>query len=223
MASPGTFVSLLPASPAVSVQALFILTVSFLSSITLAPAAERKLLLSYGPRRGDNSATSSPTAAGTDSKDEQDGGLLKTVRTITSLGQIPHGWFFTYYTMYLACAGFWAVQYCFGDGNDNDLLRSLARRQVEADPGTPMMTGGQVVLVWGLMLLQAGRRLYECFAVMKPSRSTMWFVHWVVGLGFYMGVSVAIWIEGSGKSMSACRLSTPAFPLFRNMLLANMC
>lgn len=226
MLSPDTFVSLLPASPAACVQSLFILTVCLLSSITLAPAAERKLLLSYGPRRGDTSATSTSTSttSGNEGKYEQREGLLRAVRKISSVGQIPHGWFFTYYTLYLACAGFWAlqylfpnltclnlfaVQYCFRDGNGNNLLRSLASRQVKADPEAPTMAGGQVVLVWGLMLLQAGRRLYECLAVMKPSRSTMWFVHWVVGLGFYFGVSVAIWVEGSGKSRGACRPGTP--------------
>lgn len=28
----------------------------------------------------------------------------------------------------------------------------------------------------------------------------MWFIHWLLGLGFYLAAGVAIWIEGSGMS-----------------------
>lgn len=50
-----------------------------------------------------------------------------------------------------------------------------------------------------MVLMQAGRRVYEHAAMIKPSRSTMWWVHWVLGLGFYSFLSVAVWVEGSGK------------------------
>jgi hypothetical protein len=26
----------------------------------------------------------------------------------------------------------------------------------------------------------------------------MWFVHWFAGIGFYLAVTVAVWIEGTG-------------------------
>lgn len=216
MPSLESLTSLLPASPAPWIQSLFILASCFVVSITVVPAAERKLLLNYGPRRAHRATP--PTAAAGDSdasgrqrmgeRDGGEGALFKAVRKLTSLGQIPHSWFFTYYAVYLACAHFWAVQYYQQDDNR---LRSLARRQVQVTAGSPTMAGGQVVFVWCMMLLQAWRRLYECFAVMKPSKSTMWFVHWVMGLGFYLGVSVAIWIEGSCKPyrLSVSTLENP--------------
>lgn len=211
----GSLASLLAASPAAWVQALYLLASCFVISITIAPAAERKLLLNYGPRRShsppattsaDDASGRQPGQVGTRGEDV----LLRAVRELTSLGQIPHSWFFTYYAIYLACAYFWAIQYVH-DGNT--LLRSLAARQVEATVGSPAMAGGQVVMVWFMMQLQAWRRLYECFAVMKPSKSTMWFVHWVMGLAFYLGVGVAIWIEGS------CMSSRPRVSL--SGMLAN--
>lgn len=60
----------------------------------------------------------------------------------------------------------------------------------------------QVFLCWALMLIQGARRLYECKAFAKPSASRMWFVHWLVGLAFYLAVSVALWIEGAGALLS---------------------
>lgn len=52
------------------------------------------------------------------------------------------------------------------------------------------------------MLIQGARRLYECKAFAKPSASRMWFVHWLVGLAFYLAVSVALWIEGAGTTLT---------------------
>lgn len=193
---------LLAASPAAWVQALYLLASCLVISITIAPAAERKLLLNYGPRRAHSppAPTSADDASGRPPgqlRARGEDALFRAVRELTSMGQIPHSWFFTYYAIYLACACFWAFQYV---RPGNTLLQSLATWQVEAAVGSPGMAGGQVAMVWLMMQLQAWRRLYECFAVMKPSRSTMWFVHWVMGLAFYLGVSVAIWIEGSCTS-----------------------
>lgn len=185
--------SLLSLSPAQWVQTLLILTSCSVLAITVAPAAERKLLLSYGARRShDDPATKEKSIA---AKDHPKDSLFQAVRKLTSLGQVPHSWFFTYYVFYILCAEAWAVQYFM---DDSLLLGLLASRQVEATPNTPSMKGCQVVMIWIVMFIQAARRLYECFVVMKPSKSTMWFVHWILGLGYYLGVSVAIWIEGSG-------------------------
>jgi 3-oxo-5-alpha-steroid 4-dehydrogenase 3 len=60
----------------------------------------------------------------------------------------------------------------------------------------------QLVVLWLVMLIQGSRRLYEAFAYAKPSRSTMWIGHWLMGLGFYLFINIAIWIEGVGSSAS---------------------
>ena len=61
------------------------------------------------------------------------------------------------------------------------------------------MTIRQVMLAWAMLTVQGSRRLYECLAFSQPSKSQMWVGHWVLGIGFYIGTSVAIWIEGIRK------------------------
>jgi 3-oxo-5-alpha-steroid 4-dehydrogenase 3 len=39
----------------------------------------------------------------------------------------------------------------------------------------------------------------------------MWFVHWFAGIGFYLAVAVAVWIEGAG-SFREITLSKPRLP-----------
>lgn len=61
------------------------------------------------------------------------------------------------------------------------------------------MSVHQVVTCWVLMMIQGCRRLYECLVFSKPSSSQMWFVHWLLGVAFYLAATIAIWIEGTGK------------------------
>lgn len=118
---------------------------------------------------------------------------MKLIALLTSWGQIPHSWFIAFYTTSFACSVFWLIQYL----TDGRVLAFISSRQVKESG--PSMTLGQVILVWALMLLQASRRIYEHLAVIKPSSSTMWIVHWLLGVCFYLCVSVSVWIEGSGK------------------------
>ena len=60
----------------------------------------------------------------------------------------------------------------------------------------------QIVLVWSLMTVQGVRRLFESYFVTKHSESRMWFVHWYMGVAFYLAMGVAIWIEGASKCWS---------------------
>ena len=67
------------------------------------------------------------------------------------------------------------------------------------------MSFEQVKITWVLMLIQGGRRLYESLASIQfdfnevGTESRMWVGHWVVGLLFYFGVSVGVWVEGIRK------------------------
>lgn len=183
-------------SPSECIQLLFALASCFVLSIAVAPSAERKLLMNYGAR-----SSHGPGVAGAANKlpdganEPRENVMHKTIRLLTSIGQVPHALFFTFYTTYLMSATFWAVQY-FRNGV---LLNDWALRQAtSASPSS--MTSGQVIIACILMIVQAMRRLWECKVVMKPSKSTMWFVHWVLGLAYYWGVSVAVWIEGSGMA-----------------------
>lgn len=189
MASTRAIELILSVSPAQWCQACFLLAACGVLAVATAPSAERKLLVNYGAR-----GSTSKEDGGDTSTTSTNDNILGAIRKVTSLGQIPHSWFMSFYASYLVCAAFWAVQYLHG----GHVIRFIAGRQQQA--GSPSMTRGQVMLAWSLMLLQAARRLYECIVLAKPSRSTMWIVHWLLGLCFYLGISCAIWIEGSGKS-----------------------
>lgn len=173
-------------SPSQCIQLPFALASCFVLSIAVAPSAERKLLMNYGARNSHGPDGPPQT---------REDALHKTVRLLTSMGQVPHSLFFTFYATYLTSATFWALQY-FRNGA---LLHDWALRQARS-PSPSSMTSGQVLIAWVLMIAQATRRLCECKFVMKPSKSTMWFVHWVLGLAYYWGLSVAVWIEGSGMA-----------------------
>lgn len=60
------------------------------------------------------------------------------------------------------------------------------------------MSVSQVMVCWALMMVQGVRRLRECLVFSKPSSSRMWFVHWLLGIAFYLATGIAIWIEGTG-------------------------
>lgn len=64
------------------------------------------------------------------------------------------------------------------------------------------MTVHQVLLCWVLVVVHSSRRLSECLFFAKPSASRMWFVHWLLGLAFYVAMPVAVWIEGTGMVIS---------------------
>lgn len=59
------------------------------------------------------------------------------------------------------------------------------------------MSVDQVIVAWSFMIIQGVRRLLES-SVTKPSSSTMFFAHWLLGIAFYLAMGVSIWIEGIG-------------------------
>jgi 3-oxo-5-alpha-steroid 4-dehydrogenase 3 len=125
----------------------------------------------------------------------QDDWFTNLVALSTSWGQIPHSWFGGFYIVSLACSVFWLVQYVV----DGRILHFLASRQAAASE--PGMEPGQVVLVWSMMFLQGARRALESLLIVKSSsKSTMWIIHWLLGHVFYIVMSMAVWIEGSGRT-----------------------
>ncbi|PKY04616.1 protein DFG10, partial [Aspergillus campestris IBT 28561] len=111
--------------------------------------------------------------------------------------KVPHRYFTHFYIASVVASVFWAAQVTLRGG----AFEAIATR-VSPEHRDRSMAIPQIVMCWGLMLVQGGRRLYECFAFYKPSSSSMWFAHWLVGLAFYLLVSVSIWIEGSGTLLS---------------------
>ncbi|KAF2125743.1 hypothetical protein P153DRAFT_257293, partial [Dothidotthia symphoricarpi CBS 119687] len=91
--------------------------------------------------------------------------------------QVPHNYFTHFYIISVSCSLFW--------GYKLQLWSASAQLQV----------------VWSLMLLQGVRRMLESHVYTSSSKSNMWFVHWLLGLVFYLSINVAIWIEGPDNSL----------------------
>jgi 3-oxo-5-alpha-steroid 4-dehydrogenase 3 / polyprenol reductase len=106
---------------------------------------------------------------------------------------VPHNWFKHFYILSMLSSMFWAHQLW---------SRGLAYKLVSdyiSEKRVPYVKIETVVYLWICMFLQGTRRLYESFAYAKPSQSTMWLGHWLMGLGFYFFVNIAIWIEAVGS------------------------
>ncbi|TEA09880.1 Polyprenol reductase 1 [Colletotrichum sidae] len=179
-------------TPAQWCQAFFGLSSAAVLAIQIIPKAAQHALLDYGarsPEGPDNGTRDTKVQGGTRFND--------LVEAVASVGQIPHAWFMHFYVASVAASVFWAFEYLRG----GHLMQCIAARQAQS--GSPSMNLAQTLLVWALMALQASRRLYECFFVMKPGSSKMWFVHWLLGLGFYLCMSVSVWVDGSASLQAA--------------------
>lgn len=119
--------------------------------------------------------------------------VVTRVLDVVASWKVPHRYFTHFYVTSVVASVFWAVQIALSGGT----FEAIATR-VSPEHRDRSMSIAQIILCWGLMLVQGGRRLFECFAFSKPSSSSMWFAHWLVGLAFYLLVSVSIWIEGAG-------------------------
>lgn len=146
------------------------------------PSALRDRFLVYGPRATSQSPESRPAEAGSL-------GLLDYLAT----WRVPHSYFTQFYIVSVVSSVFWAVQLFFR----GSVFQAIASR-VSEEHRQQSMALSQVMVCWLLLALQGSRRLWESFVFSKPSSSQMWFVHWLLGLAFYLAAGVAIWIEGSG-------------------------
>ncbi len=169
--------------PANWCRAFFLLATTGVLAVQATPEPARRLLNDYGARGS--------TAARRGGQRRADDASYALVRQVTAAGQVPHSWFGHFYAAYLAASVFWAYQLQGGV-----VLTSMAEAQ--ARKGGPSMSFSQVTVVGLMMECQAARRLYECHAVMARSSSTMWIVHWLLAICFYLTMGVAVWIEGSG-------------------------
>lgn len=106
--------------------------------------------------------------------------------------RVPHSWFTSFYAVSVTSSLFWGAELLI----KGPAFRALA----SCVPVTKApMASSQVTVVWAMMLAQGSRRLYECLAFARPSQSQMWFGHWILGIAFYVGTGIAVWIEGACK------------------------
>ncbi|KAF9895394.1 hypothetical protein FE257_000300 [Aspergillus nanangensis] len=124
--------------------------------------------------------------------------LAQTLDYLAAL-RVPHSYFTHFYIASVLSSIFWAAQVL----QQGHAFQAVATRiRPERLQPASSMTPHQVILCWVLMLGQGARRLSECAIFSKPSSSRMWFVHWLVGIAFYLAVAVGIWIEGTGALQS---------------------
>jgi 3-oxo-5-alpha-steroid 4-dehydrogenase 3 len=178
-------------TPAQWCQTFFLLAAGGVLAVAAMPRDAKALLMDYGARNAQKLPADGPPP-----RDSESGWLLSLLATITSWTQVPHSWFSAFYVVSLACSVFWLTQY-LGDGA---VLRFIGSSQAAAQG--PSSTSGQVALGWLMMFLQAARRVFEHATIIKPSKSTMWVVHWLLGLFFYLFIGVSVWVEGSGMAPS---------------------
>jgi 3-oxo-5-alpha-steroid 4-dehydrogenase 3 len=112
--------------------------------------------------------------------------------------QVPHSWFIQFYVVSVLSSLFWGFQ-IFTKGS---VFEAVAKHHYENTTHQEgFMSYAQVVLTWLLMTIQGSRRLYECITLTKPSTSKMAGPAWILGILFYVAMSISVWIEGIGKPL----------------------
>ena len=176
-------------APSAVCQGYFVGTAAVALLIQSLPADLRVSLLNYGARRPHDSTGSSTGGGGRRYAEA----LRRLVTRVVDATQVPHSWFLHYYVATVAWSAVWAWQF-LGRGG---LMGLLARLQVRN--GEAGMELGQAVVMWALLALQGSKRLYESLCVIKPGKSPMGVLIWLIGLAYYTSMGTAVWIEGSGE------------------------
>ncbi|KAF4548844.1 3-oxo-5-alpha-steroid 4-dehydrogenase-like protein 1 [Elsinoe fawcettii] len=195
--------------PATVIQASYVSAAAAILLIKAIPSL-RDRFLAYGSRATSSVATSDQKngfvmqqpagndqrSLGTTSGSSQDRIASTTGHSIiaklldyaASL-QVPHSWFGSFYVVSMLSSTFWIYQVLF-KGTAFQIVAKLYPVESQS------MGLRQIVVVMAMMFAQGARRLYESFEFAKPSSSKMFIGHWIMGIWFYLTISVAVWIEG---------------------------
>lgn len=161
--------------------------------VAVTPAL-RQRFLAYGPRaspaidKENGNKVSRKTSKSSIGSANVLSSLLDTIAAWT----VPHDYFWTFYALSTSLSIFWATELFLLKG---PTFQAIASHTYEREAS---MSFEKVKVTWALMFLQGVRRLYECFSLApeRKSESKMQAWHWVLGLLFYSGMSVAVWVEG---------------------------
>lgn len=187
--------------PSLVLQVFFILSASTIILLNSIPAV-RSRCVAYGSRaipfeNSDLAASRHKTNGSAEKRAVNTTKTLDKVLGYLDAIQVPHEWFRHFYIVSALSSLFWGVQ-VLARGS---VLQTICR---DYRPGAQVqgMTVDQVVLTWLLVTAQGVRRLLETSFLGRSSASKMWFVHWLLGIAFYLALGVACWIEGAGMSQS---------------------
>ncbi|GAD97774.1 hypothetical protein PVAR5_6454 [Paecilomyces variotii No. 5] len=168
-----------------AVRAFFLFATCTTLSVSCIPYF-RVRFVDYGPRAANSSAAvNAPTSPLTRFVD-----YLATWR-------VPHSYFTHFYVVSVLSSIFWATQLL-----SRGPAFTFIAAHINEEHRSSSMSLNQVMLCWALMTVQGARRLYECLATAKSSSSQMWFVHWLLGIAFYIAMNLAIWVEGVGTILT---------------------
>jgi 3-oxo-5-alpha-steroid 4-dehydrogenase 3 / polyprenol reductase len=168
----------------------------------------RERFLVYGARE-----SQAGVKAGSGEGQRKDVGALESTLDYTAAVKVPHSWFKHFYMVSVVTSMVWLQEL---------LARGTLLQRVLFVTSTerPSMSFNQLVLCWTLLAIQGSRRLYECIILNKPSMSQMWIGHYLLGIGFYLAMGIAIWIEGAPALVSTdeplgdARISAPSLSTF---------
>lgn len=152
----------------------------------IAPLRER--FLHYGPRAATGTSSTAVEREKAANERADIAPFTVLLNRVADL-RVPHGWFTSFYELSVLSSLLWASQIFTKGPGFSSVAWSVA-------PQEATMTYRKVLVAWALLLVQGSRRLYECLVFSKPSKSQMWFGHWVLGIGFYVATGVAVWVEG---------------------------
>ncbi|KAK4163507.1 hypothetical protein QBC43DRAFT_319771 [Cladorrhinum sp. PSN259] len=227
-------------TPAQCCQSFFLLAAALVLAVAAMPSDAKTLLVNYGARKASpppfsssssSSSSSSPPQSSSPSEPSKSADKklqkritaetwwwwwwwkksLAVIDDVTSWSQVPHSWFGAFYLLSVGLSIFWLGQYL----TDGYVWRLIASKQSEEDVFNAghYVTKEQVAVGWTMMFLQGARRVFEHATIIKPSKkSTMWVVHWFLGLFFYLFMSVSVWVEGSGSLLNLKQASTRGDP-----------
>ncbi|KAJ9485652.1 hypothetical protein VN97_g7692 [Penicillium thymicola] len=192
-----------------ALRAFFLLAAATTISISI-PTSLRSRFLTYGPRATPTSISTRSAPPHAQNPSTESKGFLDYLAT----WQVPHSYFTHFYVASVLSSVFWVTQLL----SRGVMFQAIASR-VSEDHQRHSMSLTQLVICCVLLAIQGSRRLWECFVFSKPSSSQMFFMHWLLGLGFYLAAGIAIWIEGSGtlltKSLTIAHLQMTNAPTLR--------
>ncbi|KAI7225090.1 hypothetical protein KC330_g9193 [Hortaea werneckii] len=212
-----------------TIASILVLAVYLLPSL-------RSRFLAYGPRSASPSSSSSSSGTTSAEREKAAARANQNPSPVTSLldrlaeWKVPHSWFTSFYAVSIFWSLFWAAQFACKGWVFRVLVDWQLYHHADQDEGQGRMvysmTLRQVLLAWGMVFVQGCRRFWECLALpQSPSKSQMWIGHWVLGIGFYTGLSVAVWVEGAPIlashtfSLADFAVPPPSFRTFLSLLL----
>lgn len=153
---------------------IYFVTTSLSVLIARNIPALRSAFIRYGKTRTDKQPTSNS--------------LLLKLAEVT----VPKYWFWHYYLVSASLSAFWAAQF----------VVCVRGTRICMFPWLANVDGRSCIL-WTMMAIQGCRRLYESMCVQKSSSAKMWIGHYMVGIAFYVAMSVSVFAETSTRPRSS--------------------